>query len=50
MKVVFYCRISKKLQKRPVKYTQDEIIKFDKSLPMRKWLKLELSKCNGGTK
>ena len=40
MKVVCYFRFSKKLSERSVRYSQEEIIKFDNGLPIQEWLKL----------
>ena len=40
MKVTFYFRVSKELPEQPVKYSFEEIRKFDKSLPIKEWLKI----------
>ena len=50
VKVAFYFRVSKELPEQPAKYSFEEIRKFDKDLPIKEWLKMGLSKYNGGTK
>lgn len=50
VKAVFYCRISKKLTKYPVKYSMEKIKNLYKGLPIEEWEKIGLSKYNGGTK
>lgn len=40
MKIAFYFRVSKELPEQPVKYSFEEIRKFDKSLPIKEWLKI----------
>lgn len=40
MKVACYFHFSKKLSERSVRYSQEEIRKFDKSLPIKEWLKI----------
>lgn len=40
VKVAFYFRVSKELPEQPVKYSFEEIRKFDKSLPIKEWLKI----------
>ena len=50
VKVAFYFRVSKELPEQPIKYSMEEIRKFDKDLPIKEWLKMGLSKYNGGTK
>lgn len=39
-KLCCYFRFSKKLSERSVRYLQEEIRKFDKSLPIKEWLKI----------
>ena len=40
MKVAFYFCVSKELPEQPAKYSFEEIRKFDKSLPIKEWLKI----------
>ena len=40
MKVAFYFCVSKELPEQPAKDSFEEIRKFDKSLPIKEWLKI----------